>query len=50
MILNEDFFYDNKITDNGIESSSDNQTAAVECTNPEKWYREMRLKYLTLYY
>ena len=46
MILNEYFFDDNKITDDSIESSSDNQTTAVECTNPEKWYREMQLKYL----
>ena len=50
MRLNEDFFDDNKITGDDIESSSDNQTAAVECTNPEKWYREMQLKYLTSYY
>ena len=45
MILNEDFFDDNKITDDDIESSSDNLTAAVEYSNPEKWYRNMKSKY-----
>ena len=50
MILNEYFFDDNKITDEDIKSSSDNLTPAIEYRNPEKWYREMRLKYLTSSY